>query len=200
MYPGSSQSESDLASQDDKFTVPKSKKRGRKPKSTPESSNPTTPTQDMKRPALDKTTSRTTSSTSITLSTPTPTTSMSNTNQSRHLMFKLSFSVIAPPTLTRIQLAIKWEHINKTNKDVIIKYETNFLIKTNDEFNTTNALELLKEQGVIMSFKMQTHSSNPPMTTNVNRGVRPSFSVVATGVDLDITDEMFLNHLKEIHP
>ncbi|KAH1021731.1 hypothetical protein HUJ04_011215 [Dendroctonus ponderosae] len=82
----------------------------------------------------------------------------------------------------------------------MITHKNNFIIKTNDEFNKTEALELLKHQEVVTSFKMQLNASNPPIITNVNRSVRPSFSVVTTGVDLNIIDVMFRNCIKKIHP
>lgn len=202
MYPGSSQSESDLVSQDDGFTKPKTKKRGRKPNSTPSSSNPTTPTQDLKRPALEKPATRATTNRekTSTQTSPPPSSIVMTNNLFRNPTFKLAFYVTSPPTLTRVQLAVKWEEINKSNKDIIIKQESNFLIKTNDEETTTKSLELLKQRGIITSFKVQKSNNTSSPTTTTNRNITPSYSAVATGVDLDITDEMFSDHLKSIYP
>ncbi|ERL93943.1 hypothetical protein D910_11229 [Dendroctonus ponderosae] len=112
-----------------------------------------------------------------------------------HPTYKSTFSLIAPPTLTRVQLAVKWEEVNK---DIIIKKESTFVIKTNDESNTTKALERLTQQGVVTSYKVYPNTTTPPLLTNVKRNITPSYSVVATGVDLDITDEMFLDHLRDL--
>ncbi|XP_066258011.1 uncharacterized protein [Euwallacea similis] len=189
MEPGSSQeSESDRASQDDGFTKPHSKKRGRKPKATP-----TTPTPEAKRPALQ----RQTASTSQMQGTTTKAIAyIPNT----HSKCSHTFVVYAPPTTSRVQMALKWEDINTNNKDIIIKQENNFLIKTNDEQKTTEALRLLLQQNVITSFKLgrnETTSTQYKKNTN-HHNITASCSVVATGVDLEITDEMFFKHLERM--
>lgn len=197
MYPGISQeSESDSAPQDEGFKKPKPKKRGRKPNSTPTTPTPTTPTQEAKRPALDKTLTEPTTSTTKPTGT-TPITTYTNV-QLKHPTFLCTFTVTAPSTLTRVQLAIKWEEINCSSKDIIIKQESNFLIKTNDENNTRKSLNLLQQQEIINSFSLCTPKSTQQFQTNSSRRFTPSYSVVATGVDLDISDEMFLHHLEKM--
>lgn len=191
MYPGSSQeSESDLASQDEGFKKPKSKKRGRKPNSTPNTPTTTTPTREAKRPAFDKTLTQPTTSTATT-----PITKYTNV-QLQHPTFLCTFTVTAPSTLTRIQLALKWEEINHNNRDIIIKQESKFLIKTNDENTTKKLLNILQQQKVINSFSLYT-AKPTQVQTNSSRSFTPSYSVIATGVELDISDEMFLQHLEK---
>lgn len=187
MYPGSSQeSESDSC---EGFKKPKSKKRGRKPNSNPSTPNPTTPTQLAKKPAFELTPRTST----------TPNSTKTTTNYTKQPTFSFTFIVTAPPSLTRVQLALKWEEIKPDSKDIIIKQESNFLIKTNDEYNTTKTLNSLQQQKTITSFKAYTPKTTLPTQANTQRPFTPSYSVVATGVDLDITDEMFLHHLGKMH-
>lgn len=184
MHPGSLQeSESDYASQEG-FVKPQNKKRGRKPKSS--SSTPSTPvTPEAKRKAVGATSQT---------STTTPTTN----NQRRLPSFSYAFLVTAKPAVTRVQLAIRWEELN-TNMDIIIKQCDHFLIKTNNENQATETLQRLQKENLITTFKQ--HKTDTKITTQqfrTNRSVTPSYSVVATGVDLDITDEMFLRHLEKM--
>jgi len=195
MDPGSSlESESDRASQDGFFTKPKSKKRGRKP--TRSTANaPTSPTQEAKKQALDiQTTSTSTSSSQTKQPITTP-----KTLQHRLPTFVHSYVVYATPTTTRVQLAIRWDEVNVDNKDVVIKQENNFLIKTNNENKAKECLQLLIQQKVITSFKKLDVSHTKIQQTTTDRHITPSYSVVATGVDLEITDEMFLKHLQKLN-
>ncbi|XP_048523560.1 uncharacterized protein LOC109543862 isoform X1 [Dendroctonus ponderosae] len=87
-----------------------------------------------------------------------------------------TLSVEAPITTSRIQLAPEWEKVNDTK--------------------TTQALQLLIEWGLITSYKML-HSNTTTTPQVTNRPISPSYLVVATGVDLEISDEMFLQQLRE---
>lgn len=203
--PGSSQeSESDRASQDGFFAKPKSKKRGRKPTR----SIPTSPVQEAKKPALgapststQQTTKPTTTTVTNTTTKPTTSTSSKTTKTLQHRMptFLHTFVVYTPPTTTRVQLAIKWEEVNADSQDVIIKQENNFVIKTNNANKATESLQLLLQQNVLTSFKKIETTNTTMQQTYTNRHITPSYSVVATGVDMDITDEMFLSHLQRLN-
>ncbi|XP_066252658.1 uncharacterized protein [Euwallacea similis] len=191
MFLGSSQeSESDRASQEDEFKKPKSKKRGRKPKATP--STPTTPTPNSKRPAFD--TSATASSARQDEGITSPTTN----TPPRQPTFSYTFMVLAAPSMTRVQLALEWEKVNNKNKDIIIKQDTSFLVKTNDERKAHEGLQTLVLQKAITSFKLLNTPTATSKLTSTTRHITPSYSVVATGVELDITDEMFLRNLERL--
>ncbi|XP_066153270.1 uncharacterized protein [Euwallacea fornicatus] len=188
MNPGSSQeSELDRESQDGGFRQPRTKKRGRKPNSTP--TTPTTPTSQSKRPALDLTPSKkeTTSSNKPT------------TIQHIYLKYNHTFTIFTTATYIRTQFAIKWDEINKRHKDIIIKQEENFLIETNEEEKAAEALQLLVNRKTVVSFKVQHNNATTLQKPTQDRRILASYSVVATGVDLDITDEMFANHLKGLN-
>lgn len=182
MHPGSShESESDYASQDGGFIRPQSKKRGRKPKS----STPTTSvTPEAKRKAPSDPTTNPTSN--------------AKTFPPRFPTFSHVFVVSTKPTVTRVQLAIRWEQLN-ASRDVIIRQESKFIIKTNDELKAIETLQQMKNENLITTFAQQKTDNKTTMQhSNTNRYVNPTYSVVATGVDLDITDEMFLNHLQKM--
>lgn len=195
MDPGSSlESESDRASQDGSFAKPKNKKRGRRPTRT----TPTSPTQEAKKLALDLP-STSTKITPQTKPTTTHTTSTPKTLHQRLPTFTHMYVVYATPSTTRVQLAIKWDEVNRDNHDVIIKQEHNFIIKTNNENKATEALQLLIQQKSISSFKRADTNHTTIQQTSNKRYITPSYSVVATGVDLDIPDDMFLKHLQKLN-
>ncbi|XP_048516917.1 uncharacterized protein LOC125502522, partial [Dendroctonus ponderosae] len=193
MNPGSSQeSESDYASQDGGFKKPQSKKRGRKTKTTqptqPTPTTPTTPTPEAKRIALDyqSTTNKNQTTNSKTTSTRFPT-------------YSHTFTANALSTITRVQLAIRWEELNPNNKDVIIRQDNYFLIKTNQEDKTSKILQQLKQENAVTSCKLQKNDNLPRIRQQKSghHHITPSYSVVATGVDLDIEDSMFLERLEQ---
>ncbi|KAH1019389.1 hypothetical protein HUJ04_009215 [Dendroctonus ponderosae] len=98
---------------------------------------------------------------------------------------------VGAPTTSRIQLALEWEKVNDNNRDVIIKREKDFLIKTHEKSKTTQPLQLLIERGLLTSYKML--HSNTTTTQVTNRPISPSYSVMATRVDLEISDEQTTN-------
>lgn len=202
MDPGSSQdSETDRASQDGFFVKPKAKKRGRKPANSSPAS-PASPAQEAKKYAFENpTTSQAATQNETTITKPASITTVSNTKNLQHKLPSLShtFIVYSAPTTTRVQLAIRWEEINKDNHDIIIKQENNFLIKTNNEEKATTSLQLLVQQKIVTSFKLSNINSSTIQPIKTNRHITPSYSVVATGVDLDITDEMFSEHLQKLN-
>ncbi|KAL1497319.1 hypothetical protein ABEB36_008301 [Hypothenemus hampei] len=113
-----------------------------------------------------------------------------------HLSFSHSINILTSTTITRVEFALKWEELNPNNRDVIIvKQEKNILVKTNDEVKAAQTLQALVNQGVVASF--QTQRDNPaktvPQRTSPKHQITPSYSVVTTGVDLDIPDELFLS-------
>ncbi|XP_066260796.1 uncharacterized protein [Euwallacea similis] len=196
MEEGSSQeSEWDKSSQEG-FKTPKSKKRGRKPK-TATPSTPTTPTPDPKRPAFYSAPQPSVSQNRALLAT-TTTTKQQQQQQKQNPTFTHTFTVVAPTSTTRIQFALEWEKISPDNKDIIIKQERNLLIKTNNEGGTAEALQMLTQREIITSFKINKTPTAVTNQTNTVRRMSPSYSVVATGVDLDITDCMFLKHLEKL--
>ncbi|XP_066258008.1 uncharacterized protein [Euwallacea similis] len=193
MEEGSSQeSEWDKSSQEG-FKTPKSKKRGRKPK-TATPSTPTTPTPDPKRPAFYSAPQPSASQSRAFLA-PTTTTKQQQ-QQKQNPTFTHTFTVVAPTSTTRVLFALEWEKISPDNKDIIIKQERNLLIKTNNEGGTAEALQMLTQREIIASFKVNKTPTAVMNQTNTVRRMSPSYSVVATGVDLDITDDMFLKHLE----
>lgn len=133
------------------------------------------------------------------INTRTTTLTINNNTRLQYPTFLCTFSVVAPTTLTRVALALKWDEINSNNRDIIIKKETNILIKTNDEVNTRKLLNILQQQKIINTFNLCPPNKVTLQTqTTTNRHLTPSYSVVATGVDLDISDEMFLHHLQKM--
>lgn len=139
--------------------------------------------QDFTRQALDKFTTRQLPNTSkIFQTTPSASSSMIN-SQPRNPTFKLAFYVTSPQTLTRVPLDLKWEEINRSKKSRIIRQQSNFLIKTNDD-NTTKSLELLKQRVIITSFKIEKNNtiitSSYITYNNTKRNITPSYSVILT--------------------
>ena len=197
-------SNSERSPQEEPFKMPKSKKRGRPSKSsqptTPSTSNPVTPT---KSPTLKKTNVNPLEEhiqQTLQQQNPTPTTSsLTNTYEHPLPLLKHNYIILTPPTTTRIQLATLWEKYNTNNQDILIKQKDNFVLKTNEETKAKKTLETLLEQKLITKFHTQAHQVNQTrqlFTTNKNPP--PSYSVIVNGVEPEVTNEIFENHLKTL--
>ncbi|XP_066146781.1 uncharacterized protein [Euwallacea fornicatus] len=207
MDPGSSfESESDQGSRDGPFQVPRGKKRGRKPKSAP--TTPTTPRVETKRPALERQitaetnnmdTTSTPTTLESTLTSPKTKTTIEITGKKPLTNKSHTFTVYLKTTISRLEFALRWEELVPGNQDIIIKLEKTFRIKTNDE-KTTNGLMTLTNSGTVSSFNL---TSSPNSTLNTSNSTAnplliPTYSAVVTGVDLEISDDLFRQNLEKI--
>jgi len=173
MYPGSShESESDYASQDGGFVKSASKKRGRKPKASSQPT-PTTPTQEAKRIALGE---RTTNPTDNTVAVAHATKTSNQKTLNHNPVFTHTFILNTVPATTRVQLAIRWEELNP-KKDIIIRQENYFLVKTNDNDRATETLQQLKQNNIITTFKLhKTNNLSTLQQHKTSRHITPSYS------------------------
>lgn len=109
MYPGSSQdSESDF--QEEGFKKPKSNKKGKNTQLYPHHPYPNDPNPRSKTTCTGKSFYQTNNKSKRT----TPT--INNNTKLKYPTFLCTFSVVAPTTLTRVALALKWDEINSNNR------------------------------------------------------------------------------------
>lgn len=117
-----------------------------------------------------------------------------NMNAILHKKFKLMY-FISPTNIdtTRLFMADTWEIEFPKTKDVIIKTKHGFLLKTDtDKKIIVKSLENLKTHSIIKDFKETAPNTSPSRQISA-----PSFSVVISRVETEISDIDISNHLKE---
>lgn len=113
-----------------------------------------------------------------------------------HQKYALTYQIKSQESTTRLQLALAWSKLNPQGTDEILKLQKGFLLKTNlPQQQADSHLMSLIATKTILNYSTLDGNYRAPLNTSSTPNYEPSYSVVISQMESEITDEEISNHL-----